>query len=208
MRITETNFIQMTSTPPSSNVNNTEEALFNFETKGETINMDSFKSSVPATGTDNPAVLANAPSPKVTLNGEEKSCVFVVDIGTNVLFQYDQDGNAIMAYRIASGAPGSPTHTGIRTVSHTENHPYKSAPAHTMRHRDPNAFGPHAIILEPLDDRGRGEFIHGNRFSENNRSIGKYASHGCMRMHNDVINVLYTQVKRGDVVNVIDSRQK
>ncbi len=42
-----------------------------------------------------------------------------------------------------------------------------------------------------------GEFIHGNN---NPASIGTYASHGCIRMDNDVIVQLSKEVKPGSYV--------
>ena len=42
-----------------------------------------------------------------------------------------------------------------------------------------------------------GEYIHGNNKAS---SIGKYASKGCVRMDNEVIQILAKQVKNGDVV--------
>ena len=51
--------------------------------------------------------------------------------------------------------------------------------------------------LLTLHDGETGEFIHGNK---NPDSLGKYASKGCMRMDNEVIQYLAPQMKRGDIV--------
>ncbi len=42
-----------------------------------------------------------------------------------------------------------------------------------------------------------GEFIHGTNRPE---SIGQYVSLGCMRMDNETIKQLASEVKRGDIV--------
>ncbi len=153
-------------------------------------------------GTDNKSILFNAPSAEIEIQGEPRTAKIVVDLSTNVLYKYDEFGNAEKAYLIASGKKRTPTHAGIRVVSHTESYPYKSAPASTKRRREPWLYGPKIIILDKLNpETGEksqtGEFIHGNN---NPDSIGKYASLGCMRMDNEVIKELSTEVKRGDIV--------
>jgi len=168
------------------------------------------KDSVPPSGTTNEKFLASAPSPNVKVCGENKKAKFVVDISKNVLYTYDQNGQPTCAYRIASGKASTPTHTGIRIVSHTETYPYRTAPRHTKRRRTPRAFGPKAIIIDILDtktgERSQiGEFIHGNNDST---SIGKYASKGCMRMDNEVIKELAKNAKRGDIVIILKSDKK
>ena len=42
-----------------------------------------------------------------------------------------------------------------------------------------------------------GEFIHGNN---NPSSIGRYASHGCIRMDNEVIKKLAAETEKGTYV--------
>lgn len=160
---------------------------------------------VPPQGTTSGFVLANAPNPFIKIKDEEKIAKIVVDLSRNILYKYDNDGKPEKAYLIASGKAKTPTDTGVRIVSHVEKYPYKSAPRMTKRRRNPNDYGPRILILLKLDPKTgektpTGEFIHGNN---NSSSIGKYASKGCMRMDNEVIKELATQVQRGDIV-VID----
>lgn len=159
-------------------------------------------SDVPPAGTTDPAVLAQAPNPKTTILGKERTATIIIDLSTNILYKYDKNGNPEIAYRVASGKKSTPTEEGIRLVTHTETYPYKSAPAATKRRQNPQDYGPKLIGLAIIDpktgaQRVNGEFIHGNN---NPSSIGKYASKGCIRMDNEVIKVLSQQVKRGDVV--------
>ena len=107
-----------------------------------------------------------------------------------------------MAYLIASGKKSTPTDTGIRIVSNIERWPYKTAGLATKRRKNPNDYGPRALILRKIDPKTgetapTGEFIHGNN---NRKSLGKYASKGCMRMDNTVIKEMATLVKKGDIV--------
>ena len=156
-------------------------------------------------GTTSASVLFHAPSPYITVKGEEKIATIVVDLNKNILYKYDSLGIPQKAYLIASGKSKTPTDTGIRVVSHVERYPYKSAPQTTKRYKNPSDYGPRTIILLKIDPitgekTPTGEFIHGNN---NSSSIGKYVSKGCMRMDNEVIKELASQVKRGDIV-VID----
>ena len=164
---------------------------------------------VPAKGTTSTYILNKAPNPFLTIQGEKKTAKIVVDLSTNILFKYTDEGIPEIAYRIASGKKSTPTDTGLRVVSHVERYPYKSAPEKTRRYKKPWDYGPRIICLETLDpDTGRkgstGEFIHG---TNNPNSIGKYASLGCMRMDNDIIKKLSTEVKRGDLVLITKTQE-
>lgn len=153
-------------------------------------------------GTDAASVLKNAPSPKIKVCGKDTLVKIVVDVSQNVLYKYDDNGKPLKAYLVATGKPRTPTDKGLRVVIAVESYPYKSAPASTKRHKKPWDYGPKALILEKLDpETGRrfktGEFIHGNN---NPKSLGKYASLGCIRMDNEVIKQIAKDAKRGDLV--------
>lgn len=164
----------------------------------QTVKQDTFEHSIPASGTNN---ILSAPSPKVDIAGVEHSAVIVVDLSKNILYKYDESGNPESAYLIASGKKSTPTHTGIRVVTHVESYPYKTAYG-TKRKRNPRAYGPNVICLNKVNPKTgeqsqTGQFIHGNNDAS---SIGKYASLGCIRMDNEVIKQLAKQVKKGDLV--------
>lgn len=148
-------------------------------------------------------ILANAPSSQIEIAGKKQNASIVVDLSENRLYRYDKDGKAFEVYQVASGKKTSPTSTGIRRVSHIETYPYTEAPAGTKRRKSPKAYGPKILILTTIDPKtgkdlgSNGEFIHGNN---NPASIGTYASHGCVRMDNDVITQLSKEVKPGSYV--------
>ena len=161
-----------------------------------------FNKPLPAKGSNDQKFLKFAPNPDVLVQNKKKKAIFVVDLSKNHLYQYDKSGKAIWVYPIASGKKSTPTHTGVRVVSHVESYPYRGAPKTSKRRKTPRAFGPKIIILDKLDTKTgekfpTGEFIHGNN---NPSSIGKYASHGCMRMDNEVIKQLAKVVERDDIV--------
>ncbi len=148
-------------------------------------------------------ILAKAPSCEIEIAGKKQKATLVVDLSENRLYRYDNEGKAFEVYSVASGKKTSPTSTGIRKVSHIETYPYTEAPAGTKRRKSPKAYGPKILILTTIDKKtgknmgSNGEFIHGNN---NPASIGTYASHGCIRMDNDVIVQLSKEVKPGSYV--------
>ena len=175
------------------------QTLLNQEAK-----VDTFKTTVvvPPKGTDDKIALLFAPVPQVEIAGEIKTAKIVVDLNKNILYTYNNDGIAEMAYLIASGKKSTPTDTGIRVVTNIESYPYRTASPNTKRYKNPKDYGPKALILRKVDPKTgetspTGEFIHGNN---NPNSIGKYASKGCMRMDNEVIKIIAKQVKKGDIV--------
>lgn len=162
-------------------------------------------SPVPPQGTTAGYVLKKAPSPIVNIEGKDKKATIVIDLSKNVLYKYDEEGKPDAAYLVASGKNSTPTTTGIRVVSHVETYPYRNAPPRTKRRRNPDAYGPKIIILSKVDpytgERSQiGEFIHGNN---DETSLGKYASQGCIRMDNDVITDLAQVIKSGNLVKII-----
>lgn len=164
---------------------------------------DTFEiTSVTPKGVENSNILKYAPSPNIIIESEIKTAKFVVDLSKNHLYHYNEQGEAINAYLIASGKKSTPTETGVRIVTHVETYPYKTASPSTKRRKNPNDYGPKIICLRKLDPytgetAPTGEFIHGNN---NPASIGKYASKGCMRMDNEIIKKLAQEVKAGDIV--------
>lgn len=173
-------------------------------TRAQKLTTDTFQYEVPASGTQTEAILENAPSPDIIIQEKMQTASIVIDLSKNILYKYDSLGNPKKAYLVASGAKGSPTEKYVQIVTHIETFPYKNAPHGTKRRRRPQDFGPKIICLNILnpqtgEQRQTGQFIHGNNNAE---SIGKYASHGCIRMDNEVIKQLSQEVKRGDIVIV------
>ncbi len=175
------------------------------EMEGLSIQQTSQSSQAPLKRIDkhDKTILANAPSSQIEVAGKKQNAAIVVDLSENRLYRYDKDGKAFEVYQVASGKKSSPTSTGLRKVSHIETYPYTEAPAGTKRRKSPKAYGPKILILTTIDPKtgkdlgSNGEFIHGNN---NPASIGTYASHGCMRMDNDVITQLSKEVKPGSYV--------
>lgn len=160
------------------------------------------KEKISPKGSTNPDHLKNAPSPKITIAGEEKNAAIVVDTEHNLLYTYDDEGKAQVVYSVATGKKYTPTKKGIKMITNVETYPYKTAYG-TKRKKNPNDYGPNVIIIENIDPEtgkivGRnGQFIHGNN---NEKSLGTHASLGCVRMDNEVIKKLSQEVKRNTYV--------
>lgn len=155
-------------------------------------------------GSNNPEHLKNAPSPEIEIAGEKKFAAIVVDIEHNLLYTYNEKGEAEMVYSVATGKKRTPTRKGIKMITNVEDYPYKTAYG-TKRKKNPDDYGPNVIIIENINPEtgkiygNNGQFIHGNN---NEKSLGEYASLGCVRMDNEVIKKLAKEVVKQTYVLV------
>src|SRR6185437_3318721 len=106
-----------------------------------------------------------------------------------------ENGEVIKIYPVAVGAEITPSPTGdftikTRIVRPTYYHPGKVIPAGPE-----NPLGTRWIGLST-----KGYGIHG---TNEERSIGKAASHGCIRMHRRDLEDLFARVKAGDRVQIV-----
>jgi len=182
--------------------NNPAETLVQVSKKATNIAKKISDYVIPNEGSRDSLLLSLAPKCDTILKGAKVKATIVVDVANRVLFKYNSSGVAEAVYPIAVGSSSTPTHKGLRIVSHIEI-PYKrTAPPHTKRYKNPAPYGARCIILDKLDANtgarsSIGEFIHGNN---NPKSIGKAVSGGCMRMDNNAVIQLSQQVKQGDIV--------
>lgn len=110
-----------------------------------------------------------------------------------------EEGRVVKIYRTAVGAPKSPTPAGTFTI--------------VQRIPNPTWYGPEGKVVGPgkenpigtrwlgLSRKGYG--IHGTNVPS---SIGKRASHGCVRMRNRDVEDLFSRVAVGDVVELHGAR--
>jgi|SRR5579859_6719793 len=105
-----------------------------------------------------------------------------------------EDGKVSKVYSVAVGAQVSPSPTGsfavkTRLIKPTYYHPGKVIPAGPG-----NPLGTRWIGLST-----KGYGIHGTNVEN---SIGKAASHGCIRMHRKDLEELFANVQVGDQVEI------
>ena len=109
-----------------------------------------------------------------------------------------ENGQVVKIYQTAVGAPKSPTPSGTFKI--------------TQRVANPTWFGPDTVVgpgkNNPVGTRWlglskKGYGIHGTNSPS---SIGKNASHGCVRMRNRDVEDLFARVSVGDVVELRGER--
>ena len=111
-----------------------------------------------------------------------------------------EDGQVKKVYTVAVGKPSTPSPVGEFTIARRVANPTYS---HDGKIVPP---GPH----NPVGTRWMGLSIHGYGIHGTNepRSIGKAASHGCIRMGKADLEELYSMVQAGDAVELIGQRNE
>ncbi len=109
-----------------------------------------------------------------------------------------QDGRVVKIYPIAVGAKVSPSPSGEFRIVHRITQPTYYAPGVIIPPGKANPLGTRWL---GLSQKGYG--IHG---TNQPRSIGRRASHGCIRMRNRDIEELFELVRTGDVVELHTER--
>lgn len=142
-------------------------------------------------------------SPEVQVGNDVIYPAIVVDLSEQRLYHYDYDGYLEEVYPVATGKKSTPTKPGLRIINDIEVYPYKKAAKSTKRFKNPSDYGTHLLNLSNVDTKtgkitgSDGQFIHG---TFNPASIGKHASKGCVRVHNDVIDLLANSLEKGQYV--------
>jgi lipoprotein-anchoring transpeptidase ErfK/SrfK len=110
------------------------------------------------------------------------------------------DGNVIAIFPVAVGAEQSPSPTGeFRIVSRVTNPTYYH-PGTVIPSGKDNPVGTRWL---GLSQKGYG--IHGTNVP---RSIGRAASHGCIRLRNRDMERLFSMLQIGDVVEIHGERDE
>jgi lipoprotein-anchoring transpeptidase ErfK/SrfK len=105
-----------------------------------------------------------------------------------------EDGDVLKVYDVAVGAVNSPSPTGDFTVVNRLENPTYYRPGVVI---EPGASNPLGTRWMGLSQKGFG--IHG---TNQPKSIGKAASHGCIRMTQADLEELFTLVHVGDTVSI------
>jgi len=105
-------------------------------------------------------------------------------------------GRVVKIYPTAVGADATPSPTGVFKIANRIPHPTWYGPNHNVV--PPGKANPLGTRWMGLDRRGYG--IHG---TNNPRSIGSKASHGCIRMRKADVEELFELVKVGDEVEMV-----
>lgn len=128
------------------------------------------------------------------------SDLIIVNKKTNKLAYYS-DGKLVKTFPVGTGRTKSLTPEGtFKVVVKIKNRPYYKE---KIPGGDPaNPLGDRWLGLEVNGTYGTTYAIHGNN---NESSIGKYVSAGCIRMHNDDIHWLYPKIAKNTRVIITTS---
>lgn len=111
-----------------------------------------------------------------------------------------EDGKLIRTFPVAVGAALSPSPSGKFHIVSRLAHPTYYHPGVVIAPGSDNPLGPRWV---GLSQKGYG--IHG---TNEPRSIGRAASHGCIRMRNHDIEQFFRMVRIGDVVEIRNARDE
>lgn len=125
----------------------------------------------------------------------ESSSYLIINKAVNEL-AYFKDGELIRVFDVGTGKSRKLTPEGtFKIINKVKNRPYykEKIPGGSPK----NPLGDRWLGLDVPGTWGNTYGIHGNN---NERSIGKYVSAGCIRMHNDDVRWLYEQLPKGTTV--------
>jgi len=111
-----------------------------------------------------------------------------------------EDGQVKKVYTVAVGKPSTPSPTGTFTIERRVANPTYHHDGKTVL---PGPGNPVGTRWMGLNKHGYG--IHG---TNEPKSIGKAASHGCIRMARADLEELYVQVTVGDTVELVGERNE
>ncbi|WP_074083204.1 MULTISPECIES: L,D-transpeptidase family protein [Paenibacillus] len=135
-----------------------------------------------------------------TASAALSSELIIVNKKTNTL-GYFSGGKLVRTFPVATGKSKSLTPEGsFKIVVKIKNRPYYKE--HIPGGDPANPLGDRWLGLEVNGTKGTTYAIHGNN---NESSIGKYVSAGCIRMHNEDIHWLFPQIAKNTKVVIISS---
>ena len=111
-----------------------------------------------------------------------------------------EDGKVVKTYPVAVGKPSTPSPAGVFTIERRVMNPTY---AHDGRIVPPGPSNPVGSRWMGLSIKGYG--IHGTNVPS---SIGKAASHGCIRMGKADVEDLFSRVAVGDEVELVGQRNE
>jgi lipoprotein-anchoring transpeptidase ErfK/SrfK len=118
---------------------------------------------------------------------------------TNKLFYYEE-GKLVKSFSVATGKKPSYTPEGLFTVHEKiKNRPYYKE---KIKGGDPhNPLGDRWLGLK-VTFKGKTSYAYGIHGNNNEKSIGKYVSAGCIRMHNKDVRWLYDHIETSTPVYI------
>lgn len=146
------------------------------------------------------AAAAAASSSQIKLNAKYASYedFIVIDKSLNKL-AYFKEGKLVKTFPVATGAKASYTPEGLFVIHEKiKNRPYYKE---KIKGGDPkNPLGDRWFGLVVPQKDGSVSYAYGIHGTNNEKSIGKYVSNGCIRLHNKDVRWLYDKVPNKTLV--------
>ncbi len=133
-----------------------------------------------------------AASAELLADGPVRKLVISIPDRKIALFE---DGRVVKVYPVAVGKQHTPSPNGSFHIASRVQHPAWYQPGRVVK---PGPANPLGTRWMGLGYKGYG--IHGTNMP---RSIGKAASHGCIRMRNHDVEELFNLVEVGDAVELL-----
>jgi lipoprotein-anchoring transpeptidase ErfK/SrfK len=123
----------------------------------------------------------------------------IISKKTNKLFYYEE-GKLVKSFAVATGKKPSYTPEGLFTIHEKiKNRPYYKE---KIKGGDPkNPLGDRWLGLS-VTRNGKTSYAYGIHGNNNEKSIGKYVSAGCIRMHNKDVRWLYDRIETSTPVYI------
>jgi lipoprotein-anchoring transpeptidase ErfK/SrfK len=151
-----------------------------------------------APGTDNTSNVFNSSPDSPESASDQTQTQLVVHLGDRRVYVY-RHNQVIASYPIAVGKKGWETPMGDFRITHMEKHPIWRHPI-TGKVFEPGSTSPLGERWIGFWSDGRNEIgFHG---TPNIDLVGTAVSHGCLRMRNSDVRMLYSQVTLGTIVEV------
>lgn len=142
-----------------------------------------------------------AADPRMLRDGTQVSCArrIIVSLADCRLALVEGD-RVVKIYHTAVGAPQSPSPVGTYRIANRISNPTYYTPGKVI------PPGP----ANPLGTRWLGLNLHGYGIHGTNQpqSIGRAASHGCIRLRNEDMEELFRLVRSGDLVEILPERSE
>jgi lipoprotein-anchoring transpeptidase ErfK/SrfK len=124
---------------------------------------------------------------------------FYISLANKVLYYYE-DGERVAVYPCAPGKPETPTPTGAFTTGAKSVDPTWYWEGRAIPPGPENGLGTRFMSFANAQ-YPKGYGIHG---TNEPKSIGTAASHGCIRMYNEDVEALFPMVEAGETVVIVE----
>ncbi|XID92410.1 L,D-transpeptidase [Paenibacillaceae bacterium WGS1546] len=148
-----------------------------------------------------PAVaVAHAETVQLAKKYQKYEQFILIDKSTNKLHFFEK-GELVESFSVATGKKPSYTPEGLFVIHEKiKNRPYYKE---KIKGGDPkNPLGDRWLGLK-VKINGKTSYAYGIHGNNDEKSIGKYVSAGCIRMHNDDVRRLYDRIKVDTPVHIV-----